>query len=87
MARGILVEGLSGTGKTTSWRTIPAENAMVISPNGKRLPFPGASKKYIPLDMTTGKGNIISTNKLNDIPMWLQWINKAKHIKYVLLDD
>jgi len=87
MARAVLVEGLSGTGKTTAWRNIPAQNSMIITPNGKRLPFKGASKQYLPLDRNTGKGNVITTNKLNDIPNWLSWINKASHIKYVLLDD
>lgn len=87
MARAILVQGMSGTGKSTAWRNIPAEQSMIITPNGKRLPFPGASKKYIPLDNSTGKGNVITTNMLTEIPKWLKWINQAKHIKYVLLDD
>ena len=87
MARAILVQGLSGTGKSTAWRNIPAEQAMIITPNGKRLPFPGASKKYVPLDSATGKGNVITTKNLTDIPQWLKWINQAAHIKYVLIDD
>lgn len=87
MARAILVQGMSGTGKSTAWRNIPAEQSMIITPNGKRLPFPGASKKYVALDNATGKGNVITTSKLTEIPQWLQWINKAPHIKYVLLDD
>lgn len=87
MARAILVQGMSGTGKSTAWRNVPAEQSMIITPNGKRLPFPGASKKYVALDNATGKGNIITTNKLTEIPQWLQWINKAPHIKYILLDD
>ena len=87
MARAILVEGLSGTGKSTSWENIPFAQAMVINPNGKRLPFKGANSKYVPLDTQTGKGNVISINKLTEVPNWLKWINSAPHIKYILIDD
>ena len=87
MAKAVLVEGLSGTGKSTAWRNIPAEQAMVIRPNTKDLPFAGHKKKYKPLDTKTGVGNIITTNNLLDIPAWLKWINQAAHIKYVLIDD
>ena len=87
MARAILVEGLSGTGKSTSWRNIPSEQAIVITPNGKRLPFAGAVKNYTPFDASTGKGNVITTANLNDIAVQLRGINSAPHIKYVLIDD
>ena len=87
MAKAILLEGLSGTGKSTSWRNIPPEQAMVIRPNTKDLPFPGSKAKYKALDSKTGIGNVITTSSLNEIPQWLKWINQAKHIKYVLIDD
>ena len=87
MAKAILVEGLSGTGKSTAWRNVPHEQAMVIRPNTKDLPFPGSKKKYKQLDPKTGVGNIITTSNLTEIPQWLKWINQAKHIKYVLTDD
>jgi len=87
MAKAILVQGLSGTGKSTSWRNMPSEESMIISPNGKQLPWGGSSGQYKPVNSTTGKGNVIVTNKLLEVPKWLQWINKAKHVKYVLIDD
>ena len=37
MARAILVQGMSGTGKSTAWRNIPAEQSMIITPNGKKI--------------------------------------------------
>jgi len=87
MARAILVEGRSGTGKSTAWRNIPAEQAIVITPNGKRLPFQGAVSKYTPFDPATGKGNVITTPNLNDIAGYIKGINSAAHIKFVLIDD
>ena len=87
MARAILVEGLSGTGKSTSWENVPSDKAMVIRPNSKDLPFPGSKRKYREVDKTTGTGNVITTNQLLEIPTWLKWINSAPHIKYVLVDD
>ena len=87
MARAILVEGMSGTGKSTSWMNIPHEQAIIITPNGKRMPFPGATTKYTPFDPATGKGNVITTPNLTDIQAQLKGINTATHIKYVLIDD
>lgn len=87
MARAILVMGLSGTGKSTSWRNVPSEQAMVITPNNKQLPFPGSKEKYKKVDMKTGKGNVIVTKLLEELPSWLDWVNTANHIKYLLIDD
>ena len=88
MARAILVEGMSGTGKSTAWRNIPSTEAIILTPNGKRLPFQGATAKYTPFDPTTGKGNVITTPNLVDISVYLKNISAgAPHIKYVLIDD
>ena len=81
-ARNILVEGPSGTGKSTAWENIPSDKAFIITPNAKPLPFRGSAKKY-----NTANKNILITNKLTDIPAVLLQINKQEHIKYVLIDD
>ena len=88
MARIIIVEGLSGTGKSTSWEHIPEKEAFVISPNGKPFPFRGAKKKYQPYNNETGTGNMIVTNKINEVGPSLNWLNaNAPHVKYILIDD
>lgn len=88
MARVILVEGLSGTGKSTAWRNVPSTESMVITPNGKGMPFPGAKAKYTRFDPSTGLGNVIITKQLNDLAGWFTNINAgAPHIKYILVDD
>lgn len=81
-ARNILVEGLSGTGKSTSWENIPSKEAVVISPNAKALPFRGSSSKY-----SKENKNLLISNKLTDIPVFLKAINERPEIKYVLIDD
>lgn len=86
-ARLILVQGPSGEGKSRSWLNMDATKTFVISPNGKPFPFRGAKKKYTTWNSTTGVGNVIITNELNDLAGALEYINSAPHIKYILLDD
>lgn len=87
MARAILVEGLSGTGKSTALRNLPPKQTLLITPNGKQLPFPGARKNYVPVDPATGQGNVFVTDQLNDIRGHLQWADKVTKFKYVVIDD
>ena len=46
MASIILVEGKSGTGKSTSLETLPPESTILCTPNGKPLPFRGSRSMY-----------------------------------------
>lgn len=81
-AKLILVEGLSGTGKSTAWETMDPATTIVITPSAKDLPFEGGSSKY-----TVGKNRIV-TNQLTQLPAVLKKINdEAKHIKHVLIED
>ena len=82
MAKLILVEGEPGSGKSTSWENIPHEQAVVITPNAKPLPFRGSEKKY-----NTENKNLVVTDDLLALPKILQKIDGMKNIKYVLLDD
>lgn len=80
-AKLILIEGPSGTGKSTAWENMPPEQTVIITPNGKDMPFAGASKKY-----TVGVNKIV-TNKITDLPKILKQINDKLEIKYVLIED
>lgn len=74
--------GDQGTGKSTAWETMNAEETLIISPNAKALPWAGSTKQYV-----IGK-NRIQTKKLTDIPTVLEKINKdLPHIKAVLIED
>jgi len=79
----ILVQGISGSGKSTSWENIPHEEAYIITPNSKPLPFRGSAKKY----NETNK-NIKVTNQFTDVPKILKAISDSlPNVKYVLIDD
>lgn len=81
-AKLILVEGPSGTGKSTAWENINEKETIVITPNAKDLPFGGGSSKYV-----IGK-NRIQINELKDLPKTLKQINDtALHIKHILIED
>lgn len=81
-ATKILVQGPSGTGKSTSLRNLPSEQTFIISPNDKPLPFKGSAKNYV-----KGK-NLIITEKVTDIPASLKHVNdKLPHIKYIVVED
>lgn len=83
MAKIILVQGMSGTGKSTSWENIPSEQAYIITPNAKPLPFRGSAKKY-----NESNKNIKVTNQLVDVPKILKAISDTlPNVKYVLIDD
>ncbi|MDO7847675.1 AAA family ATPase [Hymenobacter sp. M29] len=81
-ATKILIEGPSGTGKSTSLRNLPSEQTFIISPNDKPLPFQGSAKKYV-----KGK-NLIVTEKVTDIPAALKHISdKLPAVKYAVIED
>ena len=47
MAELVLYMGASGCGKTTSLRNLPPQETVIVTPNSKSFPFPGAAKNYI----------------------------------------
>lgn len=86
MARIIIVEGKSGTGKTTGLRNLPPQETFILSPNGKGLSFPGWKKKFIPFK--DGKGNLMRVSDLNTLAQRVKQIAEgAPHVKYVVVDD
>lgn len=79
----ILLEGKPGTGKSTAWEHIPHNEACIIKPNAKPLPFKGSKAKY-----NDQNKNVIVTNQITQLPSILKNISeKMKHVKYVLIDD
>lgn len=81
-ATQILVVGSPGSGKSTSWESMPPEEVIVITPNAKPLPWANSAKSYIP-----GK-NRIQTDKLSEVPGILKHINEKKpEVTKVLIED
>lgn len=78
----ILVQGKSGTGKSTSLETLPPEETVMFSPNGKPLPFPGSRTKYV-------EGtNQFTTSSLVQLKSLIELLGtKRPNTKYVVIDD
>lgn len=83
MSRGILVMGESGSGKTTSLRTLDPKTTFIIESDGKGLSWRGWKKQY-----NTANKNYIETDKVEIITALLNRIDSQDltHIKTVIID-
>lgn len=79
MAQVIILEGASGSGKTTSLRNMDPSSSLYITTNKKPLPWKGG-------DALWGKRKQV-VDKLDDISAMLMKANKVPAIKYVFIDD
>lgn len=89
MAKGVLIIGESGSGKSTAGRNLEPKETFWINVANKPLPFKGWKSKYTPItpeDMTGGNlskayeaGALVNILKLIDSDM--------PHIKTVIVDD
>lgn len=84
MGRLIIVEGRSGTGKSTSWRNMPPEKTVILTPNSKPLPFPKFRKNY---KMNENRFFIEDISKLVPSVNWIVKNMTQKGYKYILIDD
>jgi hypothetical protein len=89
MGKSILVLGESGSGKSTSIRTLDPTKTVLFSALGKGMPFPKSSKNYTIWDKNTNpNGNLILTSSSKAIAQWLQHINKnLPNVTTVVVDD
>lgn len=84
MAELIIVEGESGTGKSTSLRNMPVEKSMILAASDKPLPFRN-SAAWAPRIKVLGD--------MIEIPAWLEKINGPRKdgsptgIDYVIIED
>lgn len=83
MANVVLVVGDTGTGKSTSVRTLNPSETYIINVLNKPLPFKGSAGIY-----NAEKKNTSSTDSYKTVYEVLKSINeKAPHIKHVVIDD
>jgi ABC-type phosphate/phosphonate transport system ATPase subunit len=79
----IAIVGPSGTGKSTSIRSLSPKETFIINVARKELPFRGAEKLY-----NTESKNYMEVDDIPQITALLGTINeKAPHIKNIVLDD
>ena len=83
MANICMILGKSGTGKSTSIKTLDPKETVVINVLKKRLPFKGSNSLY-----NTDNKNMFDVDSYDTIINYLQSINdKAKHVKNIIIDD
>ena len=83
MANCSITLGKSGTGKSTSIKTLDPKETIVINVLKKRLPFKGSSSLY-----NTDNKNMFNVDSYEAIINYLQSINdKATYVKNIIIDD
>lgn len=83
MSNLVLILGESGSGKSTSIKTLNPKETIVINVLGKRLPFKGSAKSY-----SKEHNNIFKIDDWNTIVTYLKDISdKATNIKNIVIDD
>lgn len=83
MANLAIILGKSGTGKSTSIKTLNPQETIIINVLGKKLPFKGSSKLY-----NIENKNAFQKESYEEIITLLQQINTAApHVKNIVLDD
>jgi adenylate kinase family enzyme len=88
MSNAVLIVGKSGSGKSTSIRTLPSEKTFIINCLDKPLPFRGWKGLYKTLDESNKNGNYFASDNPMKIVKILDYIDKErKDIEYIVLDD
>lgn len=83
MANFVLILGNTGSGKSTSIKTLDPKATVIINVLGKDLPFKGSRGMYNPANK-----NMFNIHSHSDIIAYLKSINdNAKHVKNVVIDD
>ena len=88
MSNAVLVLGESGSGKSTSMRTLSPEETFIVNVIGKPLPFRGAKSKYQQLSSDGLTGNYYATDDTNTIKRIINLVQtKRPDIRTLILDD
>ena len=82
MANAILIMGKSGSGKSSSLKTLDSKETVIINVLKKRLPFKGSSQLY-----NTENKNLFNCDCYDVIINYLNAIDKnATYVKNVIID-
>lgn len=83
MSNLVIVLGSSGTGKSTSIKTLNPEETVIMNVLGKDLPFKGSRTNY-----TREKKNLVQSAKWDSISSMMQSISKnMPNIHNIVIDD
>ena len=88
MAQSVLVIADSGTGKSTSIKSLNPKETFIINIANKPLPFKGWKKNYSNISKDNPKGNMTSASSAPGIIKAMQHVNnKMLEIKTLVVDD
>ena len=88
MAQSVLVIADSGSGKSTSIRTLDPKETFIINIANKPLPFKGWRKNYTSISKENPKGNMTSAASAAGIIKAMNHVNdKMPHVKTLIIDD
>ena len=88
MAQSVLVIADSGTGKSTSIRTLDPKETFIINIANKPLPFKGYKSKYTQISKENPKGNLTAASSAPGIIKAMNHVNdKMSNIKTIVVDD
>lgn len=83
MSNLVIILGKSGTGKSTSIKTLNPKETVVLNPLGKRLPFKGSGALY-----NKENKNLFKLNNWNDFITYMESISiNCPNIKNIIIDD
>jgi energy-coupling factor transporter ATP-binding protein EcfA2 len=88
MSNAVLIIGQSGSGKSTSLRTLDPVTTFIINVLDKPLPFKGYKKGYIPVTKENKTGNYFSTHDWATVVRCVDMVNKEREdITTLIIDD
>lgn len=87
MSNMILIIGESGSGKSSSIRSLDPDETVIINVLDKPLPFKGFKKKYTSNNTDKKKANYIATDNAHKIKECISRINQNKDVKNIIIDD
>lgn len=83
MGNLIMVLGRSGSGKSTSIKTLNPKETVILNVLGKRLPFKGSQSVY-----SKENKNLFQVSSHTDLVKYINNIsNSAPHVKNIIIDD
>lgn len=88
MANLIAIAGMTGSGKSSSIRTLNPDETFIINVASKPLPFKGWRTKYKVWNKDNPTGNFVNVNNVSTINQILGYVNtKRPEVKNVIIED
>lgn len=83
MANAVIILGKSGTGKSSSIKSLDPKETLILNILGKKLPFKGSSSLY-----NKDNKNLFQLDDYQSVINMLEGCDKsAPHIKNIIIDD